>query len=344
MAKLARDMLTLLALALGVCPAAFAQQPEITFLAWSDQHVTRDGNASHLHGAIDAMNAMAGTKYPSEIGGQVTAPEFVLGCGDCTDWPTRSAKRAFVNAVTQRLKWPTYNLIGNHDEGDIDAPWTTTVAVPLTIGVLSGALLAWLASRLSIRIVTRRVRITLATLAGLACAALVSDAAAPHESCMRDWIVERHGGLSYSFRAGGVHLLCIFSRWNPRQRITAEALAYIRNDLRTVSRGTPVVVATHYCLDAIQNRDDLVEAFGDANVVLVLGGHHHAGSHITEYRGLHFAKIPSPTSGTRFTVVRIADGRISALAYDYGQKAWVQDRASRLDVPLTHPSDQPAVP
>ncbi len=101
----------------------------LTFLAWSDQHVSYDGNAPNLTAAIDAMNAIEGTPYPPEVGGSVARPAFVLGCGDCTDWPTRAAVNAFARA-TERLRYVSYNAIGNHDVGDDDytslmARWIT---------------------------------------------------------------------------------------------------------------------------------------------------------------------------------------------------------------------------
>ena len=37
---------------------AWASEPDLTFLAWSDQHVTRDGDWAHLRPAIEAMNGI----------------------------------------------------------------------------------------------------------------------------------------------------------------------------------------------------------------------------------------------------------------------------------------------
>jgi len=54
---------------------------------------------------------------------------------------------------------------------------------------------------------------------------------------------------------------------SPAQPITAEALDFIRRDLRQVPPGTPVVVATHLCYDAITNKDALIDAFEGANVM-----------------------------------------------------------------------------
>jgi len=96
---------------------SWAAEPELTFFGWSDQHVQTGGNGSHLIGAIDAMNALPGTKYPANIGGTVARPAFVLGCGDITEWPTHAAKTTYEELVIKRLKFPSFDLVGNHDEG-----------------------------------------------------------------------------------------------------------------------------------------------------------------------------------------------------------------------------------
>jgi len=96
---------------------AGSDEPTLTFFGWSDQHVRTDGDAKHLIPAIDAMNALPGTPYPESIGGKVAEPAFVFGCGDITEWPTHAAMRAYDQLVTERLKFPAYDILGNHDEG-----------------------------------------------------------------------------------------------------------------------------------------------------------------------------------------------------------------------------------
>jgi len=94
-----------------------SDEPTLTFFGWSDQHVQTDGDAKHLIPAIDAMNALPGTPYPESIGGKVAEPAFVFGCGDITEWPTHAAMRAYDQLITERLKFPAYDILGNHDEG-----------------------------------------------------------------------------------------------------------------------------------------------------------------------------------------------------------------------------------
>ena len=89
----------------------------LTFFGWSDQHVKTDGDGSHLISAIDAMNALPGKTYPANIGGRVEEPNFVIGLGDITEWPTRAARDTYERMITKRLKFTSYDVAGNHDSG-----------------------------------------------------------------------------------------------------------------------------------------------------------------------------------------------------------------------------------
>jgi hypothetical protein len=96
----------------------------VTFFGWSDQHVTVEGDGGHLIPAIDTMNELPGTPYPGSVGGTVARPAFVIGCGDMTEWPTRAARDTYEELTTGRLKFRSYDVLGNHDEGG-NSPSTT---------------------------------------------------------------------------------------------------------------------------------------------------------------------------------------------------------------------------
>jgi len=248
---------------------------DITFLAWSDQHVTRDGDAAHLIPAIDAMNAIAGTPYPPSIGGLVSPPSFVIGCGDCTDWPTRSGINAFANA-TLRLRYISYNAIGNHDEGED-----------------------------------------------------------PSSSRLAAWIAARHGSTSYTFDAGPLRFIVLFSRDNAQQFITRDAMDYLRHQL-TLAPSRPTVIVTHYCLDAIRNKDEFSDCLDTGHVLLVLGGHYHYAVAST-YRNHQFLQVPSPGDRAQFIVIRLTPDRLQALTYDYTRHQWLDTPRTRIDLRLSSP-------
>jgi hypothetical protein len=104
-------------LPLAFASYAWAEEGGLTFFGWSDQHVQTDGRSDHLLPAIDAMNALPGTPFPENIGGRVPEPAFVFGCGDVTEWPTQAAVKNYEQLIKTKLRWPAYDILGNHDEG-----------------------------------------------------------------------------------------------------------------------------------------------------------------------------------------------------------------------------------
>jgi calcineurin-like phosphoesterase family protein len=268
--------------------AAFAGTPAndvgLTFFGWSDQHVQTDGSGDHLLPAIEAMNGLPGTAYPESICGKVAKPAFVFGCGDITEWPTHAAMKTYDELITKRLKFPAYDILGNHDEGG-KTPVDT----------------------------------------------------------MKKWLLSRHESLSYTFALGGIHFVCVFSNYdetlnNPAQPLTEEALKFIRTSLDAIPADAPAIVAMHLCYDSLTNRDAVVEAIGDSNVLAILGGHYHKAK-VNRYRGQDFVQLPSPFRGSpsEFTVIRITPDRLVAIPYDYEQQKWVKEPRKTLDleIPVT---------
>ena len=151
-------------------PAAEGRLPsatnDLTFFGWSDQHVQSGGQGTHLHAAIDAMNALPGTRYPERFGGTVVKPAFVFGCGDMTEWPSAAARDTYSELISRRLKWPSFEILGNHDEGG-NSPAET----------------------------------------------------------MKQWLVRRHGSLSYTFDRAGVHFIALFSHYDESRNNPAQALS-----------------------------------------------------------------------------------------------------------------------
>jgi predicted phosphodiesterase len=264
----------------GVC----GDSNSLTFFGWSDQHVKTDGDGKHLIPAINAMNAMTEKAYPANIGGKVGEPDFVIGLGDITEWPTRAAKDTYQQLITGRLRFPTYDVAGNHDSGG-------------------------------------RVQ----------------------NPTIHDWLIKRHGSLSYTFDRKGVHLVALYSKYdeslnNPAQPISKDALEYLTMNLSKLPKVTPIVVATHLCFESITNKDELVDAFGGANVILVLGGHYHKAS-VNKYRGINFVQLPSPAPGSpnEFTVIRIDPKKLIAVPFDYEKGKWSTDPKKILNTNIRGP-------
>jgi len=262
----------------------FAETNSLTFFGWSDQHVQTDGDGTHLIPAIDAMNKLPQTAYPANIGGKVAEPDFVIGLGDITEWPARAARDTYEKLITERLKFPSYDVAGNHDSGGLSPSDT-----------------------------------------------------------VHNWLIKRHGALSYTFDKKGVHFVALYSKYDeslnsPAQPISEDALEYLRINLREVPHGSPIVVATHLCFDSITNKDEFVDAFGEANVILVLGGHYHKAS-VNKYRGINFVQLPSPApnSPSEITALRIDSERLIAVPYDYEKGEWCTEKKKILDTKIQGP-------
>ncbi len=105
--------------------------------------------------------------------------------------------------------------------------------------------------------------------------------------------------------------------------------------LASVPHGTPIVVATHLCFDAMTNRDAFVDALGDANVIMVLGGHYHKAK-VTLYRGVNFVQLPSVNSAwPEVTAIRVTSDRLTAISYDYSKEQWVDSPEKILNVEIS---------
>jgi len=155
-----------------------------------------------------------------------------------------------------------------------------------------------------------------------------------------NWLIEKHGGLSYTFEQGGVHFVVAWSAFDaagePSQPLTDEALNFNSTSLAQIPKGAPVIVATHLCFPAITNPDALVDSFGDANVIMVMTGQYHQPS-VHNYRGIDFVQFPSPESSIHaVTAVRITNDRLVAIPYNYDTGEWMTGNVV-LDKTITVP-------
>ena len=113
----AKPLLLCLGLLMSITGFGQEKKPALTFFGWSDQHTNTSGDTSRLHPFVDAMNTMAGTAWPKTVGDKVPKPSFVIGAGDITEWPTHAAMKGYDSLLNNRLQFPAYDVLGNHDDG-----------------------------------------------------------------------------------------------------------------------------------------------------------------------------------------------------------------------------------
>ena len=155
------------------------------------------------------------------------------------------------------------------------------------------------------------------------------------------WLIARHGALTYTFDKGGVRFLALHSKFDPdgkpAQPFTKESLGRLRTELAKTPKGMPVVVGTHLSFVSATNVGELVKAFGDANVILWMGGHYHKAA-VRKQKRFNFIQLPSPKSDfPEVTVVRITSDRLVAVPWDYAKKAWTTNQRKILDVKIQGP-------
>lgn len=274
------------------------ERKPLTFFGWSDTHVPVYGDTSKLWPAVDAMNLLPGKAYPKNIGGVVDTPSFVFNCGDITHWPTHQAKKAYEDLITKRLKYPSYEILGNHDEAGADG---VMGAPPI--------MKEWFKRRYGDLSYT-------------------FDQGGVHFVCPFSAYDESLGSPAQDITTEAMDFIRKYVHRHYSPELVPEKLA-------SVPKGTPVIVAVHLCLDAMTNKDAFVDSLKDANVIMVLGGHYHKAA-VRSYRGVNFMQLPSVNSAfTELTVIRITSDRLVAIPYDYSNDRWTDDAGKILDAKIS---------
>ncbi len=93
---------------------------DVTLVVAADTHVGAEGIDPVNRRQIAAMNALAGTPWPMELGGKVAEPAAVIIAGDLTNHGFAGQWKQFKALYGQTsegglLKYPTMLLSGNHD-------------------------------------------------------------------------------------------------------------------------------------------------------------------------------------------------------------------------------------
>ncbi|MHC4626699.1 MAG: metallophosphoesterase family protein [Planctomycetota bacterium] len=270
----------------------------LTFFGWSDTHIPADGDGHGLLPAIDAMNHLPGRAYPKNIGGTVDTPAFVFHCGDITEWPTHQAKKTYEDLITKRLKYPSFEILGNHDEAGADG---VAPAPPI--------MKEWFKRRYGDLSYT-------------------FDRGEIHFVCPFSQYDESLGNPAQDITAEALDFIAknLHRHYSPD---------LVPKKWASVPKGRPIVVATHLCFDAMTNRDAFVDALEDANVIMVLGGHYHKAK-VTPYRGVNFVQLPSVKSAwPEVTAIRITSDRLTAIPFDYSKNRWTDDPGKILDLKIS---------
>ena len=157
---------------------------------------------------------------------------------------------------------------------------------------------------------------------------------------MKAWLRGRHGDLTYTFEQHGVRFIALYSPYdeslnNPAQPLKREALNELAKLLSAAPRDQPTIVATHLCLDAITNKDELIEVLAPFRILMILSGHYHK-TRVDVYRDRTFVQLPSPApNGQReIAVFKITADRMWMRAYSYAKNNWVDEPGKILDAPL----------
>lgn len=166
-------------------------------------------------------------------------------------------------------------------------------------------------------------------------------------ACQRYRIRELHGGTYYSFDRNGCH----FIGWDsatpqdPRPSFGEEGMRWLREDLKRVSRETPIFLFCHHPIDSkefasLYERDRLLDALRPYNLTLLLVGHGHAAQHRV------VAGVDQVMGGSTFgaapgySVVSVQGG-VLRVVY---RKAWeAAPMQPLLERPLTRRSEYPRI-
>ncbi|MHC4715843.1 MAG: hypothetical protein ACYS5V_02640, partial [Planctomycetota bacterium] len=129
---------------------------------------------------------------------------------------------------------------------------------------------------------------------------------------------KRHGGLTYSWDWGDVHLV------NLDMYPSAANLRWLRRDLAKVGREAPVIIYFHYSIlgpfsDWWSHREKQAfrRAIAGHNVIGIFHGHYHHSGHYT-WAGYDVYNVGSPRHGSHsFAVVPIIDGRMTVASWGW---------------------------
>lgn len=138
-------------------------------------------------------------------------------------------------------------------------------------------------------------------------------------------VVQRQGGIHYSFDWDDLHLVCL------DMYPDARTLGFLTRDLARVGRQRPVILFFHYSLEGPYSDSWAPEekaAFGRAiegyNVLAIFHGHEHRLGHYS-WQGRPVFRPGAPRHRSHhFLAVRVDSGQMAVAAWDFDDRKWDQ--------------------
>ncbi len=153
----------------------------------------------------------------------------------------------------------------------------------------------------------------------------------------------RHGGLTYSWDWGDVHVACLDEYPDAGNR------RWLRRDLAAVGRRRPVVIYFHFPLlgpysDFWSEGDKqaFAEAIEGYNVIAIFHGHFHGSGHY-RWAGRDVYNVGSPRHGWHsFAAVRVTDTRLAVASWNWDRGRWQWWHAKAINEGAARPPGEGA--
>lgn len=143
---------------------------------------------------------------------------------------------------------------------------------------------------------------------------------------VRKQITRRHGSPFYSMNWDDLHVICL------AEAPDKAGMAFLKNDLKTIEKGVPLVIYMHYPLAGPYSEnwwtkrkgpEKLRRALRGHNVVAVIHGHNHAtGAYRWHNYDAYIVGSPKNRNNHTYLVVRVTNETLTVAAFNYDTDSW----------------------
>ena len=153
---------------------------------------------------------------------------------------------------------------------------------------------------------------------------------------IRQAIAGRHGSTSYSLDYSGVHFIGLDGWSSGTEPFHASALSYLEAHMPTLNTEQAVIIFNHYTPQDPPHAqwDRVYNAIKAYNVILMCQGHEHY-PRVGQWRGFDYfvtSDCRVVHGNQAFTVVRITDTELTAVARDWYNNTWRTDALIRKPI------------